>query len=319
MGCVKLFRTVMLIRQTQNGCRPFSDDKNVLRFLDEHRGHDEITFYIEKLTNVPETLDALVINKDVVYDEVEIATPPEVTQPKVTEPEVVTGSEHIVEESVVAENIRGPRSVAAETVVGESVVAEPVGAESVVAEPEVVRGDESVVAEPEVVRRAENLESPAESDEEIENVKRKFPKFKVGDEDVVIKFEVDQVFTNANLFRNVVRDYALQNKKDLVFNKNDRKRIVIKCKDECPFYLRASKHTPHMKIKALAEEARNRSSVRLSRYQVSRAIVKALAMIEGETLEQYKHLRSYSKELRLSTTIANPYSSNRPMDHGAST
>lgn len=138
-----------------------------------------------------------------------------------------------------------------------------------------------------------------------------------------------------------MRNYALQNKKDLVFDKNDTKRIVIKCTEKCPFYLRASKykqnnyfqivtfkdehtcylsnrnrqarpsflakkfvhllrHTPHMKLKALAEEARHRWSVRLSRYQVSRARVKALAMIEGATLEQYKHLRSYGEELRRS-------------------
>ncbi|XP_057418799.1 uncharacterized protein LOC130713008 [Lotus japonicus] len=188
---------------------------------------------------------------------------------------------------------------------------------------------------------SEDLESPAESDEENGNVKRKFPKFKARDDDFVIKFEVGQIFTNVDLFRNVVRNYALQNKKDLVFDKNDTKRIVIKCTEKCPFYLRASKyvqnnyfqivtfkdehtcylsnrnrqarpsflakkfvhllrHTPHMKLKALAEEARHRWSVRLSRYQVSRARVKAIAMIEGATLEQYKHLRSYGEELRRS-------------------
>ncbi|XP_057435394.1 uncharacterized protein LOC130728074 [Lotus japonicus] len=55
-----------------------------------------------------------------------------------------------------------------------------------------------------------------------------------------------------------------------------------------------------MKLKALGEEAKNKWGVRLSRFQLSRARVKAQKMIEGATLEQYKHLRSYGEELRRS-------------------
>lgn len=60
----------------QHGCRHFSNDSDVVRFLDEHIGADEITFYIETLTDVPGSLSGLVIDDD---DEVQIVPGPEVT------------------------------------------------------------------------------------------------------------------------------------------------------------------------------------------------------------------------------------------------
>jgi hypothetical protein len=57
------------------------------------------------------------------------------------------------------------------------------------------------------------------------------------------------------------------------------------------------KHTPDMKLKALREDCKNKWGVMLSKYQVYRAKVKALEMIQGAISEQYKHLRSYAEEL----------------------
>ena len=40
--------------------------------------------------------------------------------------------------------------------------------------------------------------------------------------------------------RDAIKEYALENKKNLVFKKNDKKRMVAKCMDGCPFHLRFS-------------------------------------------------------------------------------
>jgi hypothetical protein len=53
-----------------------------------------------------------------------------------------------------------------------------------------------------------------------------------------------------------------------------------------------------MKLKALQEDCKNKWGVMLSKFQVYRAKVKALEMIQGAISEQYnKHLRSYAEEL----------------------
>jgi len=57
------------------------------------------------------------------------------------------------------------------------------------------------------------------------------------------------------------------------------------------------RHTPGMRIKALQTECKTRWGLMLSRFQVYRAKTKALEMIEGSMVEQYKHLRSYGEEL----------------------
>ncbi|XP_057418034.1 uncharacterized protein LOC130712214 [Lotus japonicus] len=52
---------------------------------------------------------------------------------------------------------------------------------------------------------------------------------------------------NKDLFKDAVKDFALQTKKNLTIFKNDKKRVVVKCVEECPFYLRISK-TPSRPI-----------------------------------------------------------------------
>ncbi|CAK8562006.1 unnamed protein product [Lathyrus sativus] len=65
----------------------------------------------------------------------------------------------------------------------------------------------------------------------------------------------------------------MENKKNLVFKKNDKKRMVVKCVDGCPFHIRTAKnrqaktdwlgrqfmytirHTPEIKTKGLIAEA----------------------------------------------------------------
>ncbi|XP_057423638.1 uncharacterized protein LOC130717437 [Lotus japonicus] len=86
-----------------------------------------------------------------------------------------------------------------------------------------------------------DLDTPPGSDSDTEE-RPKFPKFKQKEDDSEVRFEVGQIFSSAALLKNAVKDYALQNKKNVYLEKNDPKRVVVKCTEECVFYLRASKY-----------------------------------------------------------------------------
>jgi len=183
---------------------------------------------------------------------------------------------------------------------------------------------------------SEDLDTPDEESED--GGKKKYPKFKVADGDEPVRFELGQIFTSADLVRTAVKEYGLKSRKNVHLEKNEKTRIVVKCTDTCPFYMRVIKsthktyfqvvsldpihqchttgknrqakpnliarklipilrHTPGMRIKALQTECKTRWGLMLSRFQVYRAKTKALEMIEGSMVEQYKHLRSFGEEL----------------------
>lgn len=43
------------------------------------------------------------------------------------------------------------------------------------------------------------------------------------------------------MIRDVVKDYAMENQKNVFIKKNDSKMVVVKCTDGCKFYMRFSK------------------------------------------------------------------------------
>jgi len=183
---------------------------------------------------------------------------------------------------------------------------------------------------------SEDLDTPDEVSED--GSKKKYPKFKLPDGDEPVTFQLGQIFTSTDIVRTAVKEYSLKSRKNVYLNKNEKARIVVKCTETCPFYMRVIKsthntyfqvvsldpihkchktgknrqakptltakklisilrHTPTMRIKALQIECKTRWGLMLSRYQVYKAKTKALEMIEGSMVEQYKHLRSYVEEL----------------------
>lgn len=70
--------------------------------------------------------------------------------------------------------------------------------------------------------------------------KTKYRRFKPS-QDRSVQFKCGLTFRNKDLFRDAIKDYTSKNKKDLKFKKNDKKRVVVICELECPFYLRVSK------------------------------------------------------------------------------
>ncbi|CAJ2671965.1 unnamed protein product [Trifolium pratense] len=186
---------------------------------------------------------------------------------------------------------------------------------------------------------SEELETPDEASDE-EGIKTKYPKYKEGDENVSFELEqtfatvelVRKAVKDYALFakKNV---YLEKNEKHRIVVKCDKgcsfymrvskpihksfyqvvtlekthtcykynaKNRQAKPKLLAKKFMSILRHTPNMKIRALQDEARTRWSVMLSRHQVYRAKTKALEMIEGGCIDQYKHLRSYGDELMTS-------------------
>jgi hypothetical protein len=79
-----------------------------------------------------------------------------------------------------------------------------------------------------------------EPDSDDDNLKLRFKTFR--EEDLKNpSFHAGQIFDNVHLLRRAVREYSCQNRRDLSFSVNDQKRICVKCKAGCSWYLWASK------------------------------------------------------------------------------
>jgi len=59
-----------------------------------------------------------------------------------------------------------------------------------------------------------------------------------------IIFVKGQVFSSAELIRTFVREFALQQRKNIYVKKSEKKRVVVKCVEGCPFYMRFIKAPP---------------------------------------------------------------------------
>jgi len=59
-----------------------------------------------------------------------------------------------------------------------------------------------------------------------------------------IIFVKGQVFSSAELIRTFLREFALQQRKNIYVKKSERKKVVVKCSEGCKFYMRFSKAPP---------------------------------------------------------------------------
>lgn len=76
-------------------------------------------------------------------------------------------------------------------------------------------------------------------DSDEESIRYNFKTFR--DEDIhKPSFQSGQVFGSVELLRKAIREYSCQNRVDIKFPINDRKRLCAKCEPGCPWYLWAS-------------------------------------------------------------------------------
>ncbi|KAI5433592.1 hypothetical protein KIW84_020759 [Lathyrus oleraceus] len=83
---------------------------------------------------------------------------------------------------------------------------------------------------------SDHLHTPPGSDHEDERMK--YPTYKSGQG---VKFQLGVMFTNKEMMWDVVKDYGMENHKNVFIKKNDSKRSVVKFTDGCKFYMRFSK------------------------------------------------------------------------------
>lgn len=87
---------------------------------------------------------------------------------------------------------------------------------------------------------SEDYDNPDGSDGE-ESSKKNFPMFRQPLEGELVHFKKGQVFKSKAQFIAAVRDYALEQRKNLKFVKNDKVRVLVQCVEGCPCYMRITK------------------------------------------------------------------------------
>lgn len=80
------------------------------------------------------------------------------------------------------------------------------------------------------------LHTPSASDDDEEH--ERFPAFKSGE---VFKFQLGMMFNNKEIVGDALKEYAMEMRKNVALNKNDGKRMVIKCMNGCKFNMRITK------------------------------------------------------------------------------
>ena len=70
---------------------------------------------------------------------------------------------------------------------------------------------------------------------------QKFPRFRMPEDDVEIRIEKGMILNSKIDIKVVIKTLAMVNKKNLIIQQNDLKRVVVKCIHGCPFHLRFSK------------------------------------------------------------------------------
>jgi hypothetical protein len=83
---------------------------------------------------------------------------------------------------------------------------------------------------------SDELNTPPGSDDE--EAVEKFPNYKPSEG---ISFQTTLKFNNKKLIREAVKEYAMEKNYNIWIKKNDARRIVVRCEEGCPFYMRISK------------------------------------------------------------------------------
>ncbi|XP_058765411.1 uncharacterized protein LOC131638892 [Vicia villosa] len=83
---------------------------------------------------------------------------------------------------------------------------------------------------------SEVLRTPPDSD--AEDAIKEYPTFKKD-----TKFELGMMFKDKDQIKDAIKEFALEKNKSFVIKKNDKRRVVVKCIEGCPFHIRFSKRS----------------------------------------------------------------------------
>ncbi|KAI5385535.1 hypothetical protein KIW84_072220 [Lathyrus oleraceus] len=286
--------------------RPLNNDQDVLQFLKDIVGYDVIDVYVEHSVGIPHIIDDSELN---VEDDVQCIGLKRNTDPNgvvedgvTTDPNGGGAKEENIDPNGVAENDVSivPNGVAEEENIDPN--------DDVTIDPNVIAGegttdiDEDYVATEGEASSCQNKKDHAEMVHvESEDSDHLYTPPGSDDEDEGMK--------------DVVKDYAMENQKNVFIKKNDSKMIVVKCTDGyhtchriadnrsektkwlANRFARILRHNPFMKPSGLKAEVVERWGVKLSHDQTYRAKRKSMELVQGVGIEQFTHLRSYGQEL----------------------
>jgi hypothetical protein len=93
----------------------------------------------------------------------------------------------------------------------------------------------------EIYEDSDYLHTPPESEDEepINN----YPTFKMGDGSIGVQFQLGLTFNNKKQAQEAIKEYAMETRKSLHLQKNEKEFMVVKCVVGCPFHLRISKRS----------------------------------------------------------------------------
>ncbi|XP_050878006.1 uncharacterized protein LOC127081821 [Lathyrus oleraceus] len=225
------------------GFQPLNNDNDVLRFMEDVRGFKVIDIYVEhKVEEI--NIEDVMFEEDN-YEEVNVEGADEevnidgadgevnvegVDEESETYPYYNMSSEDDKEYDIDELNLGTDVSVNWTTVLPNATIEQPSKLD------DISNNDscDSYV-----------LHTPGDSDVEVDM--ERFPTFKE-----TIKLEVGMMFKDKLQIKDVIKEYAIENKKIFVFKKNDKKRMVVKYIEGCPFYIRFNMWTTNQFWKLLA-------------------------------------------------------------------
>lgn len=104
--------------------------------------------------------------------------------------------------------------------------------EQVVEHEQVGYNNEGVVTISEDEYSSEELHNGNDSEEEV-GYTRSFPSFKMCKDMTYYKWEFGLLFSSKEEFKSTTKTYAIHSGMALKFNKNDKLRVVVDCKERC--------------------------------------------------------------------------------------
>ena len=246
--------------ELSDGLRPLKTDRDVIKFINDHINHGAADFYVEGDKDLEGHYSRYVSDEEEVVVLDKGKEPAGVEEEEESNPEYVgdDGDEHEFEAetgSVDGGSIDDSdfdeewewTSVLPNQTLNPTPVAQSSNSCQAIVGVEASRNTEATT---EVDFEDENgdsnfLESCESSEEDgAARKKKKYNRFKFPGNDETVIFEEGQIFATALLIKNVVKEYALQNRKNIHLKKSEKKRIIVKCSDGCPYHMRFSRVPP---------------------------------------------------------------------------
>ncbi|XP_058733206.1 uncharacterized protein LOC131604807 [Vicia villosa] len=241
--------------------RPLNNDQDVLTIIEDVKGHNIVDVYVERPVEIPDFVETDEVNvEDVQGDEVNVedVQPDKVNveSDEVNVDDVQAEKVNVESDEVNVDDVQVDKVNVDEDENGTDPDYEPsdedvdgididLGPDVDVDWTTVLPNDQTknssghnVISDNESFD-SDELQTPPESD--VEDETERFPIFKNSK-----MFELGMMFKDKLQVRDAIKEYAMDKKKNVVIRKNDKKRMVVRCMEGCPFYMRFSMRTNNL-------------------------------------------------------------------------